>query len=77
MFKLSPNQAPTPTGCSRGASLGTLLESATEGRSRCSHLHPAACERFRKEIFFFSLFFFKHAWEAQQNSLGQVIRFFW
>lgn len=30
-----------PTGCSRGASLGTLLESATEGRSKCSHLHRA------------------------------------
>lgn len=41
MIKISPNQAPTPTGFLRGASLGTLLESATKGRSKCNHLRHA------------------------------------
>lgn len=54
MFKISPNQAPIPTGFLRGASLGTLLESATEGRSKCNHLHQAGLGKVQKGLFFSS-----------------------
>lgn len=41
----SPNQAPTPHWLLERASLGTLLESATAGRSKCNHLHHAGLRR--------------------------------
>lgn len=66
--KLVLIRLPPPTGCLRGASLGMLLESATEGRSKCSHLHRAGLGKVQKRWFF--PLFFKHSWGAQQNSLG-------
>lgn len=61
MFKISPNQAPTPTGFLRGASLGTLLESATEGRSKMQS--SPSCwpgKGLEKMIFFLPYFLNTH-----------------
>lgn len=60
-----------PTGCLRVAFLGTLLESATEGRSKCSQSPSCWPGKGLENMIFFPLFF-EHAREVQQNSRGRM-----